>query len=99
MFGKYGKSDRFAVQQESPFNGSVPASRMSPEEITPTEDVYVRGHGPVPLLDSGSHRLHVRGMVECELTLTLDELKHDFPVNTLEVTLQCAGNRRKELHR
>ena len=37
-------------------------------------------------------------MVERELTLTLDELKRDFSVRTLEVTLQCAGNRRKELH-
>ena len=98
MSRRYGKSEIFAVHQESPFNGSVLARDISHDEITLTEDFYVRGHGPVPSLDRDSHRLHVRGMVERELTLTLDELKRDFPIRTLEVTLQCAGNRRKELH-
>lgn len=95
---KYGKSDAFVVHQESPFNGGVPAKDIPREDLTPTEDFYVRGHGPVPSLDAHSHVLHVRGMIERELTLSLNDLKRDFPVRRLEVTLQCAGNRRKELH-
>jgi sulfite oxidase len=98
MSHKYGKSEAFTVHQESPFNGGVPATSIPRQQITPTEDFYVRGHGPVPSLDAASHRLHVRGMVERSLALTLDDLKREFPVRTLEVTLQCAGNRRKELH-
>ena len=98
MSRTYGKSDAFVVHQESPFNGGVPATNIPREDITRTEDFYVRGHGPVPSLDADSHVLHVRGMIECELTLSLNDLKRDFPIRTLEVTLQCAGNRRRELH-
>lgn len=98
MPNKYGKSDTFVVHQESPFNGGVPASNIARGDITPTEDFYVRGHGPVPSLARDAHRLHIQGMVQRELILTLDELKREFTVRTLEITLQCAGNRRKELH-
>lgn len=98
MAGKYGKSHRFVVHQESPFNGGVSSNDISRDVITPTEDFYVRGHGPVPSLNAATHELHIRGMVDQELNLALADLKHEFPVHTLEVTLQCAGNRRKELH-
>jgi sulfite oxidase len=98
MSGKYGKSDRFVVHQESPFNGGVPSGEISRGEITPTEDFYVRGHGSVPSLDIATHVLRVRGMIRQALNLSLADLKGNFPVRTVEVTLQCAGNRRKELH-
>lgn len=98
MSEKYGKSDRFVVHQDSPFNGGVPSNKISRGEITPIEDFYVRGHGPVPSLTTATHELHIRGMVEQQLNLTLSDLKRDFAVKTLEITLQCAGNRRKELH-
>jgi sulfite oxidase len=98
MSEKYGKSGRFVVHQESPFNGGVPASEISRGEITPTEDFYVRGHASVPSLDPTTHMLHVQGMVDQGLSLSLADLQRNFPVKTLEVTLQCAGNRRKELH-
>ncbi|KAG1727716.1 hypothetical protein EDB19DRAFT_1749291, partial [Suillus lakei] len=38
----------------------------------------------------------VHGLVEREVTFTLQELQEKFPVVTLPVTLVCAGNRRKE---
>ena len=44
-----------------------------------------------------SYRLRVGGLVTRELSLSLDEIKQDFERRSLIATLQCAGNRRKEL--
>jgi DMSO/TMAO reductase YedYZ molybdopterin-dependent catalytic subunit len=40
--------------------------------------------------------IRIHGLVEREVTFTLQELQEQFPVVTLPVTLVCAGNRRKE---
>ncbi|KAF8599085.1 hypothetical protein BDV93DRAFT_539018 [Ceratobasidium sp. AG-I] len=67
--------------------------------LTPTELFYVRNHGAVPRVDEDAARawsLRVHGLVKNECQFTLQELKSNFPVVTLPVTLVCAGNRRKE---
>jgi len=43
--------------------------------------------------------LHVGGLVDCPLELTLPGLKATYGQVTLAATLQCAGNNRKELMR
>lgn len=98
MTDRYGKTDDFRVHQQTPFNGAVPAGDIGETVITPTDEFYVRGHGPVPSLDAETFTLHVGGMVERPLTLTLADLQRDYPARTVEATLQCAGNRRRELH-
>lgn len=97
MSAPFGKSDRFIVHQQSPFNGGVHPSALGHDALTPVPDFYVRGHGPVPTLDAETLVLHVGGMVSQPLTLSLDDLRRQFPERTLEITLQCAGNRRTEL--
>lgn len=99
MKERYGKSDAFAVHQAMPFNGGVAPEMLGLDVLTPTPDFYVRGHGPVPTPDAEPYTLHIGGLVERPLSLTLADLKRDYPARTLEVTLQCAGNRRVELHR
>jgi nitrate reductase (NAD(P)H) len=41
-------------------------------------------------------KLRIHGLVENEVTLSLQELQRSFLVVTLPITLVCAGNRRKE---
>ena len=94
---RFGKSDRFIVHQQSPFNGGVHPGALGQDALTPVSDFYVRGHGPVPTLDAETFVLHVGGMVNRPLTLSLDDLRQQFAERTLEITLQCAGNRRTEL--
>ncbi|MBK8139308.1 MAG: sulfite oxidase [Anaerolineae bacterium] len=98
MSGRDGKSDKFIVHQQSPFNGGVDPGELGHDLLTPVADFYVRGHGPIPALDESRYLLHIEGMVDRPLTLTLSDLKRDFAEKTLEITLQCAGNRRSELH-
>ncbi|MBE7159485.1 MAG: sulfite oxidase, partial [Rhodospirillales bacterium] len=65
--------------------------------ITPADQFYVRCHGEVPQLDALTYRLHIGGLVERPLELSLESLRADFPAHTVAATLQCAGSRRDEL--
>ncbi|KAF9239851.1 hypothetical protein BU15DRAFT_46396 [Melanogaster broomeanus] len=67
--------------------------------LTPAHLHYVRNHGAVPPVDEEAAlewTIKIHGLVQEEVTLTLQELSKQFPVVTLPVTLVCAGNRRKE---
>jgi sulfite oxidase len=66
--------------------------------ITPNDAHYVRNHGPAPVVDPASYRLVVSGLVNVPLELSLDELAARFERSHVVATLQCAGNRRSELH-
>lgn len=78
-------------------NAGPPLNQLAKDFVTPTPLFFVRNHASIPAVDPGSFRLVVNGLVKRELSLTLDELKRDFERHTLTATLQCAGNRRKEL--
>ncbi|KAG2142479.1 hypothetical protein DEU56DRAFT_972043 [Suillus clintonianus] len=67
--------------------------------FTPAHLHFVRNHGAVPQVNhemTAGWKIRVHGLVEREVTFTLQELQGMFPVVTLPVTLVCAGNRRKE---
>ncbi len=93
----FDKHPDFIVRSESPFNGGPPTDLLCQSFITSAELFYVRNHGTIPELDPARYRLTIGGLVARPLTLSLGELKNDFPRRTLTVTLECAGNRRKEL--
>src|SRR5947208_1903185 len=67
------------------------------DALTPTDAFYVRSHGPVPELDRDDWRLRVHGLVERELSLSLETLREAFGEREVTATLQCAGNRRAGL--
>jgi sulfite oxidase len=78
-------------------NAGPPLNQLAKDFVTPTELFFVRNHGRIPHLQLDSYRLRVSGLVTRELSLSLDEIKNEFESHTLIATLQCAGNRRKEL--
>ncbi|KAG0244101.1 hypothetical protein B0O80DRAFT_419311 [Mortierella sp. GBAus27b] len=79
-----------------PFNCEPPVPLLlSQGFITPSSIHYVRNHGAVPQLSWDSHRLTIEGLVNTEVTLTMDMITQ-LPSITIPVTLVCAGNRRKE---
>jgi sulfite oxidase len=92
-----GKDPAFVVKQLSPLNGGVPAESLAAHQITPTEFFFVRNHAPVPQIDPGAHRLAVTGLVRHARAFTVDALRREFQVSTVEAALECAGNRRTEL--
>jgi sulfite oxidase len=90
------KDERFVVHQETPLNGGSPVDLLCDSEITPLNRFYVRAHAPVPQIDLSEYRLVVQGLVDTPLTLSLDDIRQNYPKRTLSATLQCAGNRRSE---
>jgi sulfite oxidase len=94
--GRFGKRDDLIVHEQEPFNAeTAPGSLI--DSVTDTDAFYVRDHGPVPEIDPGAWRLRVEGLVERELSLSLQTLREAFVERTVTATLQCAGNRRAGL--
>ena len=93
------KSDDFEVLTSSPLNGQPGLEALRESHVTPIERFYVRNHAPVPKIDEGTYRLEIGGMVERPLRFTLGDLRDNFPEVEVTATLQCAGNRRIEMHR
>lgn len=95
--GRYGKRDDLIVHEEEPFNAETGLAALAEGPVTATDAFYVRGHGAVPELDPAAWRLHVGGLVERELELSLSTLREAFREAEVTATLQCAGNRREGL--
>jgi DMSO/TMAO reductase YedYZ molybdopterin-dependent catalytic subunit len=62
-------------------------------DITPSGLHYLLSHFDICDLDAATWRLEVSGLVERNLSLSLEELKQ-LPQVTLPVTMECAGNGR-----
>jgi sulfite oxidase len=94
--GRFGKHDDLVVHTQEPFNAETCLGSLT-DAVTDTAAFYVRGHGPVPEIDADSWRLRVDGLVERELSLSLETLREAFRERSVTATLQCAGNRRAGL--
>lgn len=95
--GEWGKRGDMLVHERDPYNAEPPAAALAGRLITPAETFFVRGHGPVPLIDAGAWRLRLDGLVERPVTLSLAALRTGFEHREIVATLQCAGNRRSDL--
>lgn len=95
---RYGKRVDMLVHEEEPFNAEPPRGALAGSCVTPLDAFYVRGHGCVPDVDHRAWRLAVGGQTERSLEMSLDDLR-DRRFTQIEVvaTLQCAGNRRRDL--
>jgi len=87
---KAEKVKAMQFHSERPLTGSVPAHEHD-FEWTPTDRMYIRNNLFTPDLDAAKHRLTVKGLVNRELTFSIDELKKAFPNVTLAGMLECAG--------
>ena len=90
------KRSGFVVRQASPLNGGPPLAELGRQFVTPNDLFFVRNHGDIPAVDVDAFRLEVSGDVENPLSLSLADLGR-FPRREVIATLQCAGNRRREL--
>ncbi|KAM9408581.1 sulfite oxidase, mitochondrial [Pholidichthys leucotaenia] len=87
------------INSLKPFNAEPPLEILADSYITPSAIFFTRNHLPVPRVDPSSYRLHVEGLPRGVLTLSLEELKTQFPKHTITATVQCAGNRRQDMNK
>ena len=92
----FDKHDNFIVREETPFNGGPPPSLITKDLKTPNQLFFSRNHAPVPKINPDEYRLSIGGLVEREAEFSLNDLA-ELPQTQVEVTLQCAGNRRTDL--
>lgn len=87
------------VHTDTPFNAETPLDQLRNSFTTSQADFYVRSHGPIPKLSADTYKLTVRGLTTKPLELSMQEIRNDFPAQTVMAVMQCAGNRRADLHR
>ena len=86
------------IKSQEPLNAGTPVATLGQDFITPSEQFFIRSHGNIPAVNPASYHLTVDGLVDQPLSLTLAELQARFTPVEVTATLQCAGNRRAELH-
>ena len=64
--------------------------------LTPNELFYIRGHFPFENILDNNWSIDITGNANSPYRITIDELM-DLPKKTLPVTMECAGNNRKDL--
>lgn len=108
------RDPRLVVRASKPFNAETPAEVLAhlffgeqldaePNAVIPNPLFYVRNHLPVPRVDPSTYALEL--VIEGEngepvktVRFTYDELRTLFPKHEVTVTIQCAGNRRDDIH-
>ena len=87
------KNPALKPHSDRPLTGSVPAEAHN-FAVTPNDRMFIRNNLLTPDIDASRHRLTIKGLVDRELTFSLNELKNSFPVVTLQGMLECAGSGR-----
>ena len=94
LFSIKGK-DGLIVLNDRPLNAETPAHLLD-DRITPIERHFVRNNGHPPAnMAASSWRLHIDGLVDQALSLSIGDLKTQFEVVTWQLVLECAGNGRQ----
>ncbi|KAJ8600676.1 hypothetical protein CTAYLR_007430 [Chrysophaeum taylorii] len=94
------RSPALRVNSTEPFNAEPPSELLMNDFVTPNDLFFVRNHLPVPppVEDPSAWHLKIcaRGPSVCH-HVSMDDLKRTFDKATVTATLQCAGNRRREM--
>lgn len=88
-----GKTPSMKPHSERPLTGSVPAEEHN-YAVTPNDRMFIRNNLLTPDLDASKHTLSVKGLVDKELNLSLEQLQKSFRVVTVQGMLECAGSGR-----
>jgi sulfite oxidase len=91
------RDDSLIARSERPYNAEAAMESLDPF-ITRNEKFYVRNHLPVPKIELDNFKVTVEGLGISQVKeYTLEDLKK-FPKTEITATIQCAGNRRNEMH-
>ena len=84
------------LQTTRPPQLETPFSVFNEGLLTPNDAFFVRYHvsGLPTDIDPDAYRLTVKGHVDRELSLSLADLRRDFPVTEIVAVNQCSGNGR-----
>ena len=82
---------------ERPYNAEAAVDSLE-SFVTSNEKFYVRNHLPVPKIELEKFKVTVEGLGISQVKeYSLEDLKM-FPKTDIMAAIQCAGNRRNEMH-
>lgn len=86
--------DGLTLLNDRPVNAETPAELLD-DAVTPTSRHFIRNNGiPPENVDPESWTLTIDGFVDNKLELSIADLRKQFEVVTLQLTLECGGNGR-----
>ncbi len=89
-------SEKFSGMQphsDRPLTASVTAE-FHHFAATPNDRMFVRNNLLTPDIDASKHRLTIEGLVDREVSFSIDELKKNFRQVRTQAMLECAGSGR-----
>jgi len=94
------------VHSDKPINAEPPSNLLQHSWITPNEIFFIRNHHPVPIVDAENFNLTFATSPDSNTSssdikikdVSLGELQGLFPKREVVATIQCGGNRRKEMN-
>lgn len=88
------------THSSKPVNAEPPCNLLAHTYLTPNDMFFVRNHHPVPLVDAATHQVSVEVATkkEDQVRLKFTDLKEIFPKKEVKSTIQCGGNRRREMN-
>ena len=90
LFGK----DGLTLLNDRPVNAETPPELLD-DAITPTSRHFIRNNGiPPEDVDPTTWTLTIDGFVDNPMELTIADLREQFEVVTMALTLECGGNGR-----
>ncbi len=86
--------DGLSILNDRPVNAECPPHLLD-DEVTPIARHFVRNNGVPPTsVEPSSWTLAVDGEVDKPLQMSIEDLKKEFDVVTLQLQLECGGNGR-----
>ncbi len=86
--------DGLTLLNDRPVNAETPPELLD-DAITPTNRHFIRNNGiPPEDVDPETWTLTIDGFVDRPMTLTIADLRDQFTVVTMALTLECGGNGR-----
>jgi len=94
-----GKRADMIVLNDRPVNAETPPHLLN-DLLTPNDLFFVRNNGlPPSKVDWDTWTLRIEGeSAKSSKTYSLQELQSKFKIHSLEITLECGGNGRKEFN-
>ncbi|ODR79642.1 molybdopterin-binding oxidoreductase [Haladaptatus sp. W1] len=82
------------VLTETPENAQTASREHLENYLTPREEHYIRTHHRTPKIDAEKWAVSLTGMVGEEVELSVAEIKHDYPTESVVHMMECSGNGR-----
>ncbi|MFH5801224.1 sulfite oxidase [Haladaptatus sp. CMAA 1911] len=82
------------VLTENPENAQTASREHLESYLTPREEHYIRTHHRTPDIDAEEWRVSLTGMVGEEAELSVEEIRHDYPTDSVVHMMECSGNGR-----